>query len=140
MRRTPHVTTLFGAAGLLALALLCAAPDAQAQTYWYEEYERSVELIDAGDLAAAEERLQALLQEHPMPKANTRLPNDRYLDYLPYFQMARIQVARGDFDAAELSLNISEAFGEANADRRTRAQVRVLRDAVDSRTTVVAAR
>ena len=56
-----------------------------------------------------------------------RVPGNRFIHYLPYFQQARIQVERGDYDQAAHNLDVSEAFGAVRFDRRRLAEFQSLR-------------
>lgn len=98
---------------LILTAAICFTliPKAGAENYWFERYERAVSLIEAGSHDEAALLLDKLIQEHPAPMASVRIPGDRYIDYLPYYQRARIQLERGDTRAAAHSLDICEAFG-----------------------------
>lgn len=98
---------------LAALVLIVSASMASAQTYWFESYENAVDMIEGQEREEIEEALvllTALVTERPVPQSDVRVPGDRYIDYLPYFQKARIELQLGKYDEANKSLNISEAF------------------------------
>ena len=114
--------------GAVCLVLLGVAGLAQAQDYWFETYERAVELIDDNRLDEAEELLGQVIKDRPVPQSAIRVPGNRYIHYLPYFQRARIQIERGQFDLAAHNLDVSEAFGAIRFNRRRLAQFQKLRE------------
>lgn len=120
-------------AALLA-ALLATGPASGAQNYWFETYERMVALIDDGQLAEASTLLDDLLRDHPYPIACLRIPGDRCVDYLPYYQRARIQLAMGNLSAATHSLDIEGAFGAVHLTKRTAAAFTTLRQQIKVKT------
>lgn len=87
--------------------MLLAVPCVLAQEAWIERY------VEASTIEpeAAMQSLEALMVEHPYPERDLRTASGDRIDYLPYLQMARLQLATGAFSEAELSLDISEAFG-----------------------------
>jgi hypothetical protein len=105
---------------------------AHAQTYWFETYQRAVQLIDADKSAEAAPMLDQLVQNHPYPQASMRIPGHQYMDYLPYFQLARIQYDQKDFELASRSLDMSEAFGAVKHNKRSSAHFTQLRTRLDS--------
>ncbi|MGD8375907.1 MAG: hypothetical protein PVF68_07190 [Acidobacteriota bacterium] len=116
------------------IACLAALSTAHARSYWYESYESAVRLIDSGRLDDAAVQLGELIQEHPYPAHGVRVTGTRFIDYLPYYQRARIELARGEFAAASHSLDVADAFGAVDESRRTRADFLRLRQEVDART------
>ena len=62
--RTLAVFTLLAVSVLFSGTALC-------QTYWYETYQRAVELIDEGDTIAATPLVDRLIQEHPREVAGS---------------------------------------------------------------------
>ena len=113
--------------GATLLVLLAAGGLANAQTYWFETYERAVELIESDRLDEAQALLADVIKDHPVPRSAIRVPGNRFIHYLPYFQQARIQVERGDYDLAAHNLDVSEAFGAIRFDRRRLAELQDLR-------------
>jgi len=115
------------------LVLICSFFGvAQAQTYWFETYQRAVQLIDADKSAEAAPILDQLIQNHPYPQAAMRIPGQQYIDYLPYFQLARIQYDQRDLRQASRSLDVSEAFGAVMRNKRSNAHFAELRTRLDS--------
>jgi len=114
-------------AGAVCLVLVAAAGLAQAQDYWFETYERAVELIDDHRLDEAEVLLSEVIKDRPVPQSAIRVPGNRYIYYLPYFQRARIQIERRQYDLAAHSLDVSEAFGAIQFNRRRMAEFQKLR-------------
>lgn len=103
-----------------------------AQSYWFTTYEKVVAMIDSGRMAEATPLLEELIQGHPCPIACLKVPGDRCIDYLPYFQRARIQLANDDVRGAAHSLDICEAFGAILQNRRTEREFLSLRRRIRS--------
>ena len=121
---------------LAALVVVVATTTASAQTYWFEHYETAVSRIDSEqgmEASAALSMLDDLVREYPVPESKVRIPGDRYVDYLPYYQRARIQAMLGQFEEAQKSLDISEAFGAVKENRDAMAAVREMRGAMNRR-------
>lgn len=119
---------------VLALAALCApVTPLQAQQYWFETYERAVDLLDRGETARAASLLDAVIEAHPVPVSCLRVPGDRCLDYLPYYHRARVQISRGDIKGASHSLDVEAAFGVVFQNRRTQRAYMNLREEVRAR-------
>lgn len=117
---------------LPAVALLTAVGAAQAQTYWFETYQRAVSLIDANQPDEAATLLEQVIQDHPLPQAAMRIPGYQFLDYLPYYQRARIELLKGQYERAAHSLDVSEAFGAVRSSKRSTADLARLRQQVDA--------
>ena len=112
------------------ILLFCGAT--HAQSYWFESYQRAVKLIDDSRYDEAALLLDDVIRDRPMPQAALRIPGHQYLDYLPYFQRARIEIHRGQFDRAAHSLDVSEAFGAVRASRRPEVEFNRMRGLVVS--------
>jgi hypothetical protein len=118
---------------IVALGLMAFTPaPALAQSYWFHAYERVAAMIESGRMAEAAPLLEELIQEHPYPIACLKVPGDRCIDYLPYFQRARIQIHNDDVRGAAHSLDISEAFGAVLQNRRTEREFLILRRRIRS--------
>lgn len=124
---------LVAVALVLILSVALASP-ALAKGYWFESYQRAVELIDGERLDEAAVLLEQVIAEMPTPEASARIPGNRFVNYLPYYQRARIQYTRGDFQGAAHSLAVSEAFGAIQSDRRALTDLRELRAGLDRAT------
>lgn len=129
-RRTGRLFIIFAVS--LALPLL-APRTAYAERYWFESYEHAVQLVDDGRIDEASALLGALIDEHPVPISGVRVPGDRYVNYHPYFQRARIQVQKGDYLGASQSLAVCEAFGAIRQNRRMERQFLDLRRQIAER-------
>ena len=92
---------------------------AMAQNYWFENYEKAVELIDAGELSKASVLLDSVMNTHPNPVGCLQVPGDRCVMYCPYFQRARIQYGQGDLRGAAHNLDVSGAFGAVHQQKRS---------------------
>jgi hypothetical protein len=114
--------------GLLVFTVLLIVPGfASAQTYWFETYQRAVEMIDDGQVVQAADLIEHLIVERPHPADRVRLPGNQFLDYLPYYQRARIEMRLGEPARASRSLDLSEAFGAIKRSRRALGELRQLR-------------
>ena len=114
--------------GALVFAVLLLVPGlASAQTYWFETYQLAVELIDDGNVEEAADLLERLIDKRPHPQDRVRLPGNQFLDYLPYYQRARIEIRLGEHVRASRSLDLSEAFGAIQRNRRALVGLRKLR-------------
>jgi hypothetical protein len=121
---------------LAALLVVLTASMASAQTYWFETYETAVDKIEAEQQEQMEEVLEllgALVAERPLPQANLRVPGDRLVDYLPYFQKARVEMMLGKYDDARKSLDASEAFQVVRDNSDAMDKLREMRGALDLR-------
>jgi hypothetical protein len=126
--RLSFLSSLVRFAGLAVL--LTVSTSATAQTYWFENYERAVALIDDGLTTEASALLERVIRDHPLPVSCLKVPGDRCIDYIPYFQRARIQVSRGDARGAAHSLDVTEAFGVGVMNKRTEKEVVRLRQQI----------
>ncbi len=93
-------------------------PTTFAKTYWYESYLRAVDMIDAGRLQEASSFLDNSMRNHPVPETAISVPGDLLIDYLPYYQLARIEIGQGDEPAARKALAESLRFGAITESRR----------------------
>jgi len=130
MRQSNFIIHRFVRLGAVLLVALGCATLANAHVYWYEAYERAVELIEDDRFDEAEPLLEQVIADRPLPRANVRVPGNRFIDYLPYLQRARIQLERGQYESASRSLDVSEAFGAVTARRQQTEVLRDLRDEV----------
>jgi hypothetical protein len=128
------VTALFRhrrltAVGLCILACLLGGA-AQAQYYWFESYQKAVELIDKGRLDEASALLEEVVQDHPVPNGRLRIPGGQFIAYLPYYHQARISFQQGRFENASHYLDVSEAFGEVAGNREAERSVETMRTGI----------
>lgn len=124
----------------VSLALPLLAPrTAYAERYWFETYEHAVQLVNDGRIDEASMLLGELIDEHPVPASGVRVPGDRYINYHPYFQRARIQMQKGDYLGASQSLIVCEAFGAIRQNRSTERQFLELRRQIAKRAAEVTA-
>ncbi|MCP3981820.1 MAG: hypothetical protein GY716_21160 [bacterium] len=138
MPRLPRVLTVLAPFSIVLMALLLA-PAAQAQSYWFETYQNAVDEIerqDRGGLEHALALLDELVAEQPVPRTKVRIPGNRRLDYLPYFQRARVQSRLGMFGEARYNLEVSEAFGAVKGNRLAMNEVREIRADLSQRSAV----
>ncbi len=100
---------------------------ASAQVYWYETYQHTVELINAGKFDEAAPLLVKLIEKKPAPAFGVLLPGNQCIDYSPYFQLARVLHGQGSTTAALHFLDVAEAFGEMSQNKKDRAELGALR-------------
>ena len=108
----------------------------EARPYWFETYERAVDLIAAGKVEEAAPLLDQLIEDHPFPRHEVRVRGSHFMNYFPYFQRARIESARGDFEAAAHSLKVCGTFGQLEQDRRSRAAFSELQEEIEDQARV----
>ena len=116
----------------VAIVSLTTLP-ATAQRYWFEDYQRLVIMIDKGQHQEASKILDKIVSERPFPISCMRVPGDRCIDYIPYYQRARIQLSMDNTRGANHSLDISGAFGAVLRNRRTEKAFVQLRHQVEER-------
>jgi hypothetical protein len=129
--RRSSVRLLF-VATMVAVCMAAGGTVSRAQNYWFENYEKAVELIDAGDMKEASALLDTVTDSHPNPVGCLRVPGDRCVMYCPYFQRARIQFSQGDLRGAAHNLNVSGAFGAVHQQKRSHDAFLALRQQVSS--------
>ena len=113
------------------LALVFTVSSVEAKPYWFEKYQRAVEMIDEGQAGEAATLLNQVIKEHPKPIAALRVPGNRFIDYLPHYQQARAQVKIGDLRAAAESLSRAESLGALTASTRHADEHSKLRRTID---------
>jgi hypothetical protein len=97
--------------------LIMTAPRICWADRWYEDYQRAVDLIDDGGCSReALQLLGAAVVDKPRPKMNARTIAVQYIDYLPYYQLARAHLACGDVASARHYLTGSRERGVAPVD------------------------
>ena len=132
MRLSTHFTRFCIA---MAIVILFASGSlVQAKPYWFESYQRAVQLVDAGRAEDATAALSLLIEERPTPVAAFRVPGSRFIDYLPYYQQARAHLQLGDLEAAASNLSLSDAYGTLKKSARHDEEYSELIKAVGSRT------
>lgn len=112
---------IISASVVLYVACCLSVTPGLAQSYWFEDYVRVLRMIDRGQAEEASELLNVVLRDHPSPVSCLRIPGDRCIDYLPYYQRARILFKMGNLSAAAHNLDIANAFGAVHMNRRTKA-------------------
>jgi hypothetical protein len=130
--KAPRRALLSAIALTFALFPLAATP-ATAGNYWFEDYERATWLIDEGRAVQAAALLEQVIAKHPSPIGSFRVPGNRFIDYLPYYQRARVQVMLGELGKAAHSLDIEEAFGVVRQRESNLQRLVDLRQEIDAR-------
>lgn len=106
----------------LASAVLfrCGLPPQAEITHgpWYFYYEVGLELEARGDPQSAIEYLIAAADRRPTPGRLIRSYGMWFVDYRPYFEIARSHSALGNWSCALDALEVSKRLGEVPADDR----------------------
>jgi hypothetical protein len=96
---------------LIAMLLLVAPLEGEVP--WFVHYERGVELVEAGDGAAAIGELERALAARPEPALRLHTDGPRYIDYMPHLFLAIAFHMSGDTERAEQRLIAAEEAGVA---------------------------
>jgi hypothetical protein len=97
----------------VAIMLVSLVSPQPGDDSWYTHYERGVELVEAGDGAAAVVELEHALEARPEPALRVATDGPRYIDYLPNLFLAIALHMGGDVDRAKQHLTAAEAAGVA---------------------------
>ncbi|MCG8461572.1 MAG: hypothetical protein MI919_35270 [Holophagales bacterium] len=84
----------------------------RAQAPWYYHYELGLELAEHGDPQRALDALISAVERRESPQRSARLYGMWFIDYLPYFQIARLHATLGNRSCALDALRLSESKGE----------------------------
>jgi len=98
---------------VVVIMLVALASPQQGVEPWYANYQRGVELVEAGDGAAAVVELEDALAARPEPALRVATDGPRYIDYLPHLFLAIALHMGGDADRAEQHLTAAEEAGVA---------------------------
>jgi hypothetical protein len=82
---------------------------------WYFHYELGLELARRGDPQRALDALVEAVNRRGEPQHDARLYGLWFLDYLPYFHIARAHALLGNWDCAADALALSERKAELSA-------------------------
>lgn len=120
--------TLVVSVVLLMSALLLTAPyRVEAQTTFYEAYDRGLALVDAGRWNEARVAFEAAARLQPDPAKRIKTYGLNFLhDYDPYFHLARVELELGMLDDASAHIDRSAAAAVSPAD-----QIAALREAIE---------
>ena len=119
---------------MILLAVVAFSGSAFAGSAWYEDYQRVQNWIEDGKIDDASSLLDTLIAKYPEPEADVRIPGDRFINYLPFYHRARIELARQDYVAASRSLQISQAFGATLRDRAVTSDLLRMQDLLKTNT------
>jgi hypothetical protein len=97
----------------ILLALLLSIASLASGEPWYEQYEKGVRLIEAGNADAARESLEAALAARAEEGLQVPARPQQYIDYLPHLYLAIAHQMNGDVDAARRQLALAETSGVA---------------------------
>jgi len=103
---------------IAVLFVLIASGTVQAKVYWFEKYQRAVDMIDSGQAEDGAGLLTQLMESNPIPQNAARVPGNQYIDYLPHYQWARAQAKLGNQAEANEGLERSIRYGAVQATRR----------------------
>jgi hypothetical protein len=81
---------------------------------WYFFYEMALTLAERGDPQRALDALEAATNRRPDARHGARMYGMWFIDYLPYFQIARAHAALGNWECAFDALQLSESMGEVS--------------------------
>lgn len=98
------------------VAARCRLPGARPrQAPWYFHYEMGLELARRGDAQRALDALVEAVNRRADPQHGARLYGVWFLDYLPYFHIARAHALLGNWECASDALALSEKKAELSA-------------------------
>lgn len=84
----------------------------RATAPWYYHYELGLEMAERGDPQRAVDALVSAVERRDDPERSTRIYGMWFIDYLPYFQIARLHATLGNLDCARDALRLSKQKGE----------------------------
>ena len=116
--------------GFALLAGLGLATQAQASTYWYEDYLVAIRLMEKGATAEAEPLLQRAIKANPLSGHAERVAGNRLISYHPYYYRAIIRYERGDLRSARMDLELEEAMGQIQKNSELFAALQDLRNRI----------
>lgn len=100
---------------------------------WYFHYELGLALARRGDPQRALSALVEATDQQPAPHYSTRIYGMWFLDYLPYFEIAKLHAKLGNWNCASDALKVSEQKSELAPDDPRIAEVKSLKDELASR-------
>ena len=116
--------------GIALLAGFGLATQAQASTYWYEDYLVAVRMMEKGSTAQAEPILQRAIKANPLSGHSERIAGNRLISYHPYYYRAVIRYQRGDLRSARMDLELEEAMGQIQQNSELFAALQDLRSRI----------
>lgn len=109
-------------------------PETQfAEAPWYFHYELGMELVRRGDPQRALSALVQATDRRPEPRYATRVYGMWFLDYLPYFEIAKLQAELGNWSCASDALKVSEQRHELSATDPRITEVEALKEELANR-------
>ncbi len=110
-----HQTAAFRAIWITAV-LAVTSPLAAGAARWYENYGKATKLIDQGGCQPqAISMLEEAIGQRKKSERSARTVSVQVIQYYPYYQLARAQLACGNWSAARAQLSQERGFGEAPA-------------------------
>ena len=100
---------------------------------WYFHYELALELTKQGDAQRALDSMIVATEDRPDPQRSARMYGMWFIDYLPYYEIARIHAELGNWECARDALRLSESKGEVTQDHEEFDEFWTLRDEVTAR-------
>jgi hypothetical protein len=116
--------------GLTLLAGFGLATQAQASTYWYEDYLAAIRMMEKGATAEAEPLLQRAIKANPLSGHAARVAGNRLISYHPYYYRAVLRYERGDLRSARMDLELEEAMGQIQRNSELFAALQDLRSRI----------
>ncbi|HUO85168.1 MAG TPA: hypothetical protein VM534_08650 [Thermoanaerobaculia bacterium] len=83
---------------------------------WYFHYELGLELARRGDPQRALDSLLEATERRPEPRRQARMYGMWFIDYTPYFQIAKVHAELQNYACARDAMEISERLGELRPD------------------------
>ena len=104
LRRNPLLIV-----GALLIGVLLSEP-AEAQTKFYQYYQKGLDFLEAGDPLRALDQFESAASLAFEDKKRKRIYGTRFIEYLPHYQMAKIYADLEELDNARRELELSQAF------------------------------
>ena len=109
------------------VAMRCGVTRASSRLPWYYYYELGLALRSRGDSSHALEALIEATDRRPVPKQRAFMYGMWFIDYLPYFEIAKLHCELGNLECARDALLLSEAYGEAGTSKQVQVDLQELK-------------
>ncbi|HVS64255.1 MAG TPA: hypothetical protein VMT85_12220 [Thermoanaerobaculia bacterium] len=109
------------------VAMRCGVTRASNRLPWYYYYELGLALRSRGDSSRALEALIEATDRRPVPKQRAFMYGMWFIDYLPYFEIAKLHRELGNLECARDALLLSEAYGEAGTSKEIQVDLQELK-------------
>ena len=109
------------------VAMRCGVTRSSHRLPWYYYYELGLALRARGDSSRALEALIDATDRRPVPKQRAFMYGMWFIDYLPYFEIAKLHRELGNLECARDALLLSEAYGEAANSKEVQVDLQALK-------------